>query len=309
MASNPTHQVLTKMRHPASRRKQRVHRTTSSMKKELTALRELRLYDKEHVPSAPKLKMNKNYLHTPENCLKFCSSVAKSMVQVEYKLPIQPFKGSAAPVSLSPPDIGYQYAETKESIIMRDSFRSLFGDRHYRFRISTALNMSSSGAGAVNSTISNSVLVSNPDFVSLATVFNEYFVCSFHLKWMPVSRYQYPLTGVTATSVANLPLGKADLQHGQAAYSSLSTMTENFAFGYHSTGDPFSDNWINTEKSTEQVVASLTAPTQSWCNVNNASNYQGTLQFLSQSAPPALPISQVLGTFAVHWDIIFRVRA
>jgi len=170
--------------------------------------------------------------------------------------------------------------------------------------------MSSSGAGIVNSTISNSVLTSQADFVSLSSVFNEFFVVKFMVRWIPVSRYQYPLGGSSTLSVANVPIGKADLQHGQAAYSSMSLLADNFAVGYHSTGDPFTEHWVNTEKhDTETVVSSLTAPTQSWCTTNNVSNYQGTLQFLSQSAPPALPFSQVLGTFMVHWDVLFRVRS
>ena len=170
--------------------------------------------------------------------------------------------------------------------------------------------MSSSGAGIANSTISNSVLTSQADFVSLSAVFNEFFVKGFSVHWMPASRYQYPLSGSSTLSVANLPLASADLQHGQSAYSSMSAMADNFRLGYHSTGDPFSRTWINTEdESKESTVTSLTAPTQSWCTVNNVANYQGTLQFLTQSAPPALPFSQVLGTFMCHWHVIFRCRA
>lgn len=239
-----------------------------------------------------------------------CKVVTSVMTMVEAKEPIPAFRGRDAPTSLTIPHTGYSYTDSKESLTLRATLRSFFSDRHYEFRLSTVLNMSSNGAGAVNSTISNSVLVSNTDFVALAGVFNEFFVKGFTVKWMPVSRYQYPLGGTSTISIANLPIGKADLQHGQAAYSSLSAMAENFAVGYHSTGDPFTERWVNTEKiSTDTVVPSLTAPTQAWCPVNNASNYQGTLQFISQSAPPALPFSQVLGTFMAHWDVVFRVRA
>lgn len=263
--------------------------------------------DSQRLNKKNKIKLR---LHRDGGVLDQCKLISGLMTMVEAKEHIPPFKGKDAPTSLTIPHTGYQLTDTKESSLLRNNLRSLFGDRHYEFRLSTALNMSSSGAGIVNSTISNSVLVSQADFVSLSSVFNEYFVKKFTVHWMPVSRYQYPLGGTSSVSVANLPIGKADLQHGQAAYTNLAAMSDNFRVGYHSTGDPFTETWVNTEKiSQETVVTTLTAPTQSWCTTNNASNYQGTLQFLSQSAPPALPFSQVLGVFLVHFDVVFRVRA
>lgn len=258
--------------------------------------------------------------------IRSCKSVSSSMALLEHKTrtfwspPVPrvlyvhkdcPLKGKAIiPDILAPDDsVGsYTYEDTKESLVMRDTFRTLFGDKHYRFRLSTALNMSSNGAGIVNSTINNAVLNSQADFISLSTVFNEFFIKAFEVHWMPNSRYQYPLGGTSTISIANLPIGVADLQHGAAAYTSLGAMADNFALGYHSTGDPFKQQWINTEKVSDTTVAEISGVTQSWCTTNNAGNYQGTLQILSQSSPPALPFSQVLGTFMVHWDVLFRVR-
>jgi len=278
-----------------------LHRTPSSLTKEGKAVKDLTSYDNRRKQHSKKLQTT--------DWLKSCKSVGSIMAMVEHKEVVPTFRGRDAPMPLTLPHSGYQLTDTKESIAMRDTFRSLFGDKYYKFRLSTALNMSSSGAGIVNSTISNSVLTSQADFVSLSSVFNEFFVIKFMVKWMPNSLYQYPLGGTSTLSIANLPIGKADLQHGQAAYSSLSAMSDNFAVGYHSTGDPFTEEWINTESINSEVVPTLTAPTQAWCTVNNVANYQGTLQFLSQSAPPALPFSQVLGTFMCHWDLVFRVRA
>lgn len=240
--------------------------------------------------------------------LQSCRSVVACMPKVESKRAIPPFKGRDAPTPLAGPDLGYTCDETKESLILRDSFRSLFGDKHYKFRISTALNMSSSGAGIVNSVINVNAIQFAGDFLSLASVFNEFFIVAMEVKWQPVSRYQYPLGGTSTLSVANLPMGKANLQHGSSAYSSLSTLAENFDVGFHNTGDPFTDIWYNTESVKESVLATQTAATQSWCTTGNAANYQGSLQYLSQSAPPALPFSQVLGTFMTHWEVMFRVR-
>jgi len=230
------------------------------------------------------------------------------MPQVEHKDVIPTYRGKDAPLSISPPPLGYRFEETKESVIMRNTFRSLFGDKHYRFRISTALNMSSSGAGAVNSTISVSALQFSGDFISLSTVFNEFFVVAMRNDWMPVSHYQYPLGGSSILSVANLPIGVASLQHGATAYTSLAVMSDNYALAFHSTGDPFGYTWTNTERLSETVVAEQSGNTQSWCTTGNVANYQGQVQLISQSTPPALPFSQVLGTFITSWDVVFRVR-
>lgn len=226
----------------------------------------------------------------------------------EVKIPVTPKGGGNRPNSLVSP-LGYTLVDTSESLSLSSTLRSLFTDKHYHFRLSTALNMSSSSGGAVNSTLSNSALVTNVDFISLSTVFNEFFIESFEAHWQPVSLYNYPLSGSIGTNVSSLPLGVADLQHGQAAYSNLSTMTDNFHFKFVNTGAPFTSVWRNTERMGDTTLASLTDPTQSWCTSNNATNYQGTLQFLSQSAPPGLPASQVLGVFAVYWNVYFRVRA
>ena len=99
-----------------------------------------------------------------------------------------------------------------------------------------------------------------------------------------------------------------DLQHGQTAYSSASTAADNFRFTFHNTGDPFKYSWKNTESPDDKVVVTTTAATQAWTSVGNVANYLGSLQFISQAAPPGLPVSQVAGTFAVRWDILMRVR-
>jgi len=276
------------------------HRARSSIVKELKTLHAVQQFDGQK----KQLKQSQQ----SSSALASCKLVTSIMPQVEHKEIIPPYRGKDYPTSLYPPPSGFRFEETKESITMRNTFRKMFSDKHYRFRISTALNMSSSGAGAINSVVNVSALQFAGDFLSLASVFNEFFVIGMHLQWIPVSRYQYPLGGTSTLSVANLPMGVASLQHGASAYSSLATMAENYAIAYHSSGDPFSYSWINPEKVSETVLAVQSGAVQSWCTTGNVANYSGVAQFLSQSAPPALPFTQVLGTFLVHWDIMFRVR-
>jgi len=289
------------------------HRTSSSLSQEAKTLRDNKRH--EVVKGHRKHKNQKN--HKPSSkalassvkeILASCKLVASQIPQVEHKEVVPTYRGKDAPLSILPPLLGYRYEETKESLVMRDTFRRMFGDKHYRFRISTALNMSSSGAGAVNSTISVSALQFSGDFISLSTVFNEFFIVAMRNDWVPVSRYHYPLGGSSILSVANLPIGVASLQHGAAAYTSLAVMSDNYALAFHSTGDPFGYTWVNTEKMSETVVAEQSGNTQSWCTTGNVANYQGQVQLISQSTPPALPFSQVLGTFITSWDVVFRVR-
>lgn len=195
---------------------------------------------------------------------------------------------------------------------MRSVMGRLFAGREYEFRISSAVNLPSSGAGDVNSVITNITLASQTDFSALSSVFSEFFVNRFELRYMPVSRYNYPLTGVTATSVANIPIGVAALQHSQPAYTSLSEMANNDTCELYSTGDPWRKSWINVEnRATNTVVSpgtSTSTPTQSWCMVGDAANYQGQIQFLSNGHPPPVTVSSTLGVIVVDWLVSFRVR-
>jgi hypothetical protein len=204
----------------------------------------------------------------------------------------------------------FEYIHTSRSLSMQNAFRSMFGTKVYPFRLSTALNMSSSGAGIVNSTINMSVVQSSTDFSSFATIFQEFFIVKCTVNWQPVSRYNYPLTAVvtpTPTSVSSLPFVCAQLQHAATVYTSMSSALNNYDAKYHSTGDPFTYHWVNVE-TPDSKVETTTSGTQSWCDTSSGQLYTGAIQFLSQSAPPGLPTSQVLGTFATHFDVLFRVR-
>ena len=263
---------------------------------------------KSSTQGKPKPKSQNNKLIL-SNIISQCVTLQSMQTQVESKEVIPRYRGKDYPIDLTIAHPGYTFVDTKESQLMVDTMRTFFTDKHYRFRISTALNMSSSGAGAVNSTISCSTLTSNTIFVALSSVFNECFVERFDVHWEPVSEYNFPLTGLPdGKTVSSLAIGVASLQHGQTAYTSLSTLTNNFAFRYHNTGRSFSNSWINVEDSSIPTVATTSAATQAWTAVGNIANYLGSLQFMSQAAPPGLPVSSVLGTFAVHWSVLFRVK-
>lgn len=181
----------------------------------------------------------------------------------------------------------------------------------YRFMLPTALTMSSSGAGIINSLINTSTIASNADFVSLSSVFSEFFVVAMHLKWQPISRYNGPIGFASATNAGSLPIGLCSLHHGTAAYTSLSSMSNNQHFDYQATGDPFAYRWLNIEDPKDKSVIATGSETnsfQGWGLCSLASQLTGNVQIISLPAPPALPVSVVTGCFIVAYEVLMRYR-
>jgi hypothetical protein len=256
----------------------------------------------------PKLlaKKKKREKHL-ESAVAIGNALQALMVLSEYKEPNR-VRSKEDPSVLQPPYRGYSLQDTKESSLLRGALSSFFSEGEYTFSIKTILNMSSSGTGIVNSVIANSALNSVAEFGSLALVFSSYFIDRMDVRWQPVSLYNYPLTGSSTISVSSLPIGVASLQHNQAAYTSLGTMSNAARFQLKNTGEKFGSQWVNIESPSSTVELLPGSATQAWNNTANAVDYTGTLQFLSQSAPPALPFTQVLGSFAVMWKVRFRNR-
>jgi len=290
-----------------------IHRTKTSLSKELSTLRINAKHDAVVKQYKPDPRRHAWLASAPiksrvlQHALTMLQSECKHYVPREHNLHLRP-KVPQETTELIPDQLRYVPDETKESQPNRDFLRSFIGDKHYRFRIGTVLNMSSNGSNAVNSTLSVSALQFTGDFISLSTVFNEFFVVGMHARWQPVSLLNGPGGPQAATFETSIPLGSASLHHGATAYSSLSVMSDNYDMHFENTGVPFTHNWINVEKSSETVLATQSAATQSWCTTGNVANYQGQLQFISQAAPPKLPVSTVIGTFLTYWDIIMRVR-
>jgi len=228
---------------------------------------------------------------------------------VEYKEPLSVITDPAAPTILKNVR-EYERASTESTLALSSVLFDMFKGHEYSFSLSTSVNMSSSGGGIVNSTVSNSLLASNAAFASLAGVFNEFFVERMRLVWQPVGRYNGPIGSAPATNATSLPIGLCSLQHGASAYSSLALMSENFKFAYANTSDPFEYTWINVEdfRIPTAPVLVVSTPGQSWMLVRDVAQYQGTVQIISGSAPPALPVSQVLGAFVVEHLVRFRIR-
>jgi hypothetical protein len=227
--------------------------------------------------------------------------------------------GLTAPSVLSPAPVPTGWFDKKEELKLPDkhlgSFaRSLLGTRIYRISLGTNLAIAANSSGFVNSIIAVNSVAMTGEFASFANIFDEYFVVSMKASYMPVSRYNYPLTGVTATSVSSLPLQTVCLQHDSPAYTTTSAMANHASCKMRSTGDPFVTKWINTESYRIPTVvnpSTTLVATQSWCETGSvaAPGYTGAIQYLTDQATPPLQIGARIGSFLVQYDVLFRARA
>jgi hypothetical protein len=236
----------------------------------------------------------------------------KLIVKEEWKEPVPAFRGTDAPTLLRGPPVLWRGVPTALSTELLTTMRGLFGDQPYRVKLKSAFTMSSSGSGIVNSALFTSGIASLSQFSSFATIFDEFFVHSVTMKWIPASRYTGPIGFIssTQTTVANIPLGIAKLQHSQAAYTTLISMANNAGFEYRSSGDPWTISWKNLEKSNTPTVIAVTGqtlPFQGWGPCSNVANVTGGIQFLGNTTP-VLPNSAVLGSFVAVYDTSFRLR-
>jgi hypothetical protein len=228
--------------------------------------------------------------------------------KVESKTRVIKYTDGPQPLLVDGPT--YEYLITDESKLMNSAIVNVLGSTVYRARLGTVLNMSSSAGGIVNSTLATSTLGSVTEFASFTAIFNEFFLQHMRVTWQPNSLYNGPMTYLPATTVASLPIGITDLQHSQNAYSSLTLMADSPGMKLENTGKSFVHTWTNVEKHTDVSLPFVpgTSTTQSWCQVASAGLYSGMLHIISQAAPPGLPVSSVLGTFLVEYDVYFRNR-
>jgi hypothetical protein len=261
---------------------------------------------KLRVPRAPK-SVEKPSSRTTQEIFDYAAQHAALCLRHEVKSASRKLTGDG-PTELMDNGPDFAFVPTKDSKLALTMMHDVFGDRHFRLPITAVVTMSSSGAGLVNSVLSNSSLGSNATFLSLATIFNEFFVHGFTVLWQPVSLNNYPLTGVTATSVSSLPLGVAVLQNAVAGYTNIGFASGNYQYAHQNTGKSFTAHWTNIESPNSTVLTSVASgPLQTWALIADVSSYSGQLQFISGTAPP-LAVSQILGSFSVVWDVSFRAK-
>lgn len=189
------------------------------------------------------------------------------------------------------------------------------GSKSYRTTIGLAGALTTSGTGAINSTILCSSLAAVAEFVSFATLFDEFYIHSFRADYEP---FNQNMTNPSSSLPSGLYAGGlilgVPLYHGATSYASATLMASNTSVQVMNTGRPWSMTWRNNETPKSKVtVASSTStatPCQSWCltAATPAAAYTGSLQFRSNTNF-ANVLSTTLGDVLIRYDVSFRARA
>jgi len=172
-----------------------------------------------------------------------------------------------------------------------------------------------------------STVGSSSEFASLSAIFDEFFVHRVSLHYRPVNKYSANTTA--SSSAAGSPgqintLGAVlyNLQHNQVDYADNSSLCTNGMASWGSSwvnlGDNFTHDWHNVEKfSWDTPLGDQTTShsTQSWCNINNTSDYGGILGFGTPDPSGAsagigtLLEGGIFGHVMIEYVVSFRARS
>lgn len=193
---------------------------------------------------------------------------------------------------------------------------SLQRTRHgaeFRCNLARIVSVVTSGAGAINVTVQNTGVTASTEWTSISTVFDEFFIHSMSLKYIPINQFLSP-TGVTFTAPMTGSLFCVNNYHAAPVYTTASSLVNNITHKMVGSGTPWTYTWTNNEKASGGVVTnpstSVPLATQSWCltPTSNASLYLGHVQIMTAN-PLSGALTVPIGEITIVWDITFRARA
>jgi len=197
-------------------------------------------------------------------------------------------------------------------------------DKPYRCTLGVHNNISSSGAGLLNSQFNvNSVTTVN-EWSTLIALFDEVFVHSMIIRFYPVNITGVgPATGsanptivalssvITTQGIQNCGAIIAAYFNKVSSVTAASAMSANPNHKLVHTAKSWQYAWRNNVKFDPRGPAlNLTSADlgwQGWAFVANANELGGFIA-LRGINDPTLPVSAVLGTFELLYDVSFRAR-
>jgi hypothetical protein len=200
-----------------------------------------------------------------------------------------------------------------EVSLLKGALRGMFSGKRYTMNIGYTPTISTNGSGIVNAVIACASIGTLTEWPAFQQLFDEFFIVSMHCRYMPVSRYQYPVASSPATLNTSFPMTSSSLFHGVGNYTNVAGAVNNPTTMWRSSSDPWTHRWINNENINSDVVVSSstssTAPTQGWCltATSPSQNYSGTVQYLSGMG--TLVASTVIAQLAVTFVVVLRNRA
>lgn len=230
---------------------------------------------------------------------------------------------TSAPTSIvpsAPPSSSDEKAERKTAVpapalrVMKSMSR---GQRQIRLKLGYIGAITTSATGVINASVNVSTINTTSEFASIGSLFDEFFVHSMRVDYVPFNQFFGPCNLDAAPFISwssGLIMG-APLYHGAAAYLSASDMVNNVDARPLNTGTPWTMTWKNNEKPDGGVVTSSSTSTptatQSWCltSLTSAGLYTGFLQFRTSLPFSAFTAAKTLGQTVISYDITFRAKA
>jgi hypothetical protein len=192
--------------------------------------------------------------------------------------------------------------------------KKLMGEQILQLGTTIEFKVSTTAGGAVNSVFNVNGITGSTEWGSINQLFDEFFVKKMHVRYFPVSKYQYLTASPPTTNLTNVPFASVSLFHQNTAYAaSLAGPAENETVKFGNTMEPHTHVWVNNENWRSGVnVASTTSvatPTQGWCNIAAApaGAYTGFVQFCGSDflAASSFQIGRVLITY----EALYRNRS
>jgi hypothetical protein len=190
--------------------------------------------------------------------------------------------------------------------------RSGMASKTFPITLGFSTMLTTTSTGLVNAVFNASNVVFSNEFVSCATLFDEFFIKSFTIHYEPLNQF---LTepSMSLASPASGMLLMADLHHGQTSYATTSGMCNAITLMTHHSGRPFTYRWKNVERPRSGVAPSSTTstplPTQAWCLTTSTAAvlYTGFTQIRNNTLFANDP-STSLGDVVQRFECLFRTR-
>jgi hypothetical protein len=185
------------------------------------------------------------------------------------------------------------------------------GKKEWMIPIPYAANLLTNGSGLISAAVLPASIAATSYFVSLATLFDEFFIESLSVHYQPQTRYQV-LPSTTSTEFNGTPLGIASIFLDSSTYTNINQMPANPTFKFHHTSSPFSYKWANNVKRSSAVSEEpdATHASLSWVRTNaTPAQYYGGAVVLLGSASSAMHASTTVGILAVRANVWFRAKS
>lgn len=185
------------------------------------------------------------------------------------------------------------------------------GGKEWSVPIAGAANLVTSGSGFINATFAVASVAATSYFVSLATLFDEFYVESVDIWYQPFTRYQV-LPSTSSTEGNGSAVGVASLFLDTTVYTNLSQMPSNPTFELHHSSSPFKYKWKNnvTRKKAMSSEPTSTQAALGWVRTNaTPAQYYGGLVQLLGTTTYAMHASTGVGVLAYRFNTFFRAKA